>query len=102
MSDIVCLCGSTKFKEVFEKATLEESLKGNIVLSVCCFSHHDNLVWTDEIKERFDKLHLEKIDMSDFVLVLNVGGYIGESTRKEIDYAVKKNKRIEYLEYKKK
>ena len=98
MGKIVCLCGSTKFKESFEKATLNESLKGNIVLSVCCFSHYDKIEWTEEIKKLFDKLHLEKIDLANEILVLNVGGYIGESTSEEIKYAKKQNKKIRYLE----
>jgi hypothetical protein len=51
-----------------------------------------------EIKRGLDELHLRKIDLADEILVLNVGGYIGDSTRREIEYAQSKGKRIRYLE----
>lgn len=94
---VVCLCGSTKFKDAFEKANREESLRGNIVLTVAQFSHHDALDITDEQKDIFDALHFDKIKLADEVLVLDVDGYIGESTQKEIDYAKKINKPVKYL-----
>ena len=49
-------------------------------------------------KERLDVLHLRKIDLADEVLILNVGGYIGKSTRKELDYALSQGKPVRYLE----
>lgn len=94
---VVCLCGSTKFKDAFEEANREESLMGNIVLTVAQFSHHDALDITDEQKDIFDALHFDKIKLADEVLVLDVNGYIGESTQKEIDYAKKINKPVKYL-----
>ena len=94
---IICLCGSTKFKNAFEKAIFEESCNGNIVLSVCCFAHADNLQLTQQQKENFDKLHFSKIELADEILVLNVNGYVGESTRNEINYATSLNKKIRYL-----
>lgn len=98
MSKIVCLCGSTKFKEAFELANKTESLKGNIVLSVGLFGHIEGLDMNGEEKKKLDELHLRKIDLCNEVLVLNVGGYIGESTRNEIKYATSLNKEIRYLE----
>jgi len=95
---IVCLCGSTKFKEEFEKANKEESLKGNIVLSVAMFGHREGLDMESDAKKTFDELHMSKIDLCDEILVLNVQGYIGESTRREIDYAQKIGRRVRYLE----
>lgn len=95
---IVTLCGSTKFKKEFEEADRRESMKGKIVLSVGCFTHADNLSTTKEQKEMLDELHFRKIDISSEVLVINVGGYIGESTRNEIDYAYLKEKSVCYLE----
>jgi hypothetical protein len=102
---IVCLCGSTRFKDVFERTNKEETLKGNIVLSVGMFGHVDAVgnvvekIWlTDEQKVMLDRLHLRKIDLSDEVLILNVGGYIGESTKRELLYAKEKNKKIRFLE----
>jgi len=95
---IICLCGSTRFKYTFEQVALQETLKGNIILSVGCFMHHDSIPITVEQKELLDELHLRKIDLADEVLILNFNGYIGESTRNEIEYATKKNKHIKYLE----
>lgn len=95
--NIVCLCGSTKFKEAFEKANRDESLKGSIVLTVVQFSHHDKLNVTDAQKEIFDSLHFDKIELADEVFVLDVNGYIGDSTRREIEYAEKLNKTVRYL-----
>lgn len=101
---VVCLCGSTKFREAFEEAQLMETLAGRIVLTVGGFPHHDGgrvreLVYgRPGVKEMLDKLHKDKIDLADEVLVLNVGGYIGESTISEVRYAWKQNKRIRLLE----
>lgn len=93
---IICLCGSTKFKEAFELAIKEESLKGNIVLSVAMFGHLEGLNMEGQEKKIFDELHKDKIAMADEVLVLNVNGYIGESTQNEIEHALSLNKKIIY------
>jgi hypothetical protein len=96
---IVCLCGSTRFYEAFRQANLRETLAGNIVLSIGCdFKSDDALGLTDMDKERLDELHKRKIDLADEILVLNVGGYIGSSTKSEIEYAIKNKKRVRYLE----
>lgn len=99
---IVCLCGSTRFKEAFEDANYSETMKGNIVLSVGFFGHSDGthgelIGCTAEEKVDLDYLHKRKIDLADEVLVLNVGGYIGESTRSEIIYAMETLKPVRYL-----
>lgn len=101
---IVVLCGSTRFYEAFQKANYEETLAGKIVLSVGFFMHSTNEVHgghlhcTDEQKVKLDELHKRKIDLADEVFVLNVGGYIGSSTRSEIEYAQAYRKPIKYLE----
>lgn len=102
---IVCLCGSTRFKDVFGEINLKETLDGKIVLSIGCDTKSDDEIfnklpeWEKEnIKARLDHLHLKKIELADEVLILNVGGYIGESTRNEINYAKSLNKKIRYLE----
>jgi hypothetical protein len=95
---IVCLCGSTKFKDAFQKAVFDESFKGNIVLSVACFTHAENIQLTPEQKATFDTLHFSKVELADEILVLNVGGYIGSSTKNEINLATKLGKTIRYLE----
>jgi hypothetical protein len=95
---IVCLCGSTRFGWAFTNANLEETLKGNIVLTIGCDTHSDAMLGlTEEDKEHLDELHLRKIDMADEVYVLNVSGYIGESTQRELNYAVVHHKGIRFL-----
>ena len=96
---IVTLCGSTRFKDEFIAAQKRLTLEGNIVISVGLFGHSgDDEVWTASTKPMLDDMHLRKIDLADEIFVINVGGYIGESTRKEIDYASKTGKKISYLE----
>lgn len=102
---IVCLCGSTRFSQAFHDANLRETIKGKIVLTIGCDLRSDTEVFRhltiDEvvmIKKQLDTLHLRKIDLADEILVLNVGGYIGESTANEIRYATHLGKKIYYLE----
>ncbi len=95
---VVCLCGSTRFREAFEQAARRETLAGNIVLSVGLFGHQEGIDMAGEVKARLDVLHLAKIDLAQEVLILNVGGYIGESTMREIHYARLRQKVIRYLE----
>ena len=92
---VITLCGSTKFKEDFERINKELTLQGNIVLSVGCFGHAGDS-FTDEQKEMLDDIHKRKIDMADAIFVINKGGYIGESTKSEIQYAKEHNKEIIY------
>jgi hypothetical protein len=73
-------------------------LKGYIVISVGLFGHSgDDEVWTDDVKEMLDEMHKRKIDLADEIFVINVDGYIGDSTRSEIEYAIKTNKKVNYL-----
>ena len=97
---VVTLCGSTKFKNDFERVNRELTLAGNIVLSVGCFGHADNEVWAKGTKEMLDDTHKRKIDMADMIYVINKNGYIGESTRSEINYAREKGKEIIFMEEK--
>lgn len=102
---IVCLCGSTRFYEAFQQANYDETMAGRIVLSVGFYPHstaatgHGEGVGHDSAEKiALDELHKRKIDLCDEVYVLNVGGYIGSSTRSEIDYAIANGKPIRYLE----
>jgi len=95
---VVCLCGSTRFKEAFESAMRSETLNGKIVLTVGLFGHLEGLDMEGSDKVMLDQLHFRKIDLADEILVLNVGGYIGSSTRNEINYAFKTKKLVRYLE----
>ena len=75
------------------------TLEGNIVISVGLFGHAgDDEVWTEGTKEMLDEMHKRKIDMADEIFVINVGGYIGSSTRSEIEYAKATGKPVTYLE----
>ena len=96
---VVTLCGSTRFKDAFMEAQKQLTLLGNIVISVGLFGHSgDDEVWTEGTKAMLDDMHRRKIDMSDEIYVINVGGYIGESTRSEIEYARATGKAVRYLE----
>lgn len=96
---VITLCGSTRFKDEFLEAQKRLTLEGNIVISVGLFGHSgDNEVWREGTKEMLDDMHLRKIDMADEVFVINVDGYIGSSTKKEIEYAVSTGKIVKYLE----
>lgn len=100
MPKIVCLCGSTKFKAEFLQKQFELTQQGIIVLSVGWFSHADAETYTltSEEKVKLDELHKRKIDLADEIFVINVSGYIGSSTKSEIEYANNTNKPIHYLE----
>ena len=96
---VITLCGSTRFKEEFLEAQKRLTLEGNIVISVGLFGHAgDGQVWSEGVKAMLDDMHKRKIDMADEIFVINAGGYIGESTRSEIEYALKTGKEVRYLE----
>ena len=98
---VVTLCGSTRFKDEFMEAQKRLTLEGNIVISVGLFGHSgDQEVWENmdegtltKTKEMLDDMHKRKIDLADSIYVINVGGYIGDSTRSEIEYAEKHDKK---------
>ena len=94
---VITLCGSTRFKEDFERVNRELTLLGNIVISVGCFGHSGDS-FTDEQKVMLDDIHKRKIDMADAIYVINKDGYIGSSTRSEIQYAIRTGKQIIYME----
>ena len=96
---VVTLCGSTRFKDEFLEVQKKLTLQGNIVISVGLFSHSDGQenINEDTLKMLID-IHKRKIDMADSIYVINVGGYIGDSTRSEIEYAKSNGKEVKYLE----
>lgn len=103
---VITLCGSTKFKEDFMREQKRLTLEGNIVISVGLFGHSGDIeVWENMTegqltvtKIMLDDMHKRKIDMADEIFVINKNGYIGESTRSEIEYAIKTNKIVKYME----
>ena len=95
---IITLCGSIKFKDKFIKIQEKLTLDGNIVLTPNFFNGIKKEEIDKRMKKMLDEMHKQKINMSDEIYVINVGGYIGESTKNEIEYAKEKGKRISYLE----
>lgn len=103
---VITLCGSTRFKDEFMESQKRLTLEGNIVISGGLFGHAgDAEVWENmdegtltKTKEMLDDMHKRKIDMADEIYVINVGGYIGSSTKSEIEYAKATGKGIRYLE----
>jgi hypothetical protein len=103
---IVCLCGSTRFYKEFQAANYRETMKGKIVLTVGFFAnspdqmarlHGSDAGITASEKVALDALHKRKIDLADEILVLNVDKYFGDSTKSEIDHAIKTFKPIRLL-----
>lgn len=102
---VVTLCGSTRFKDEFMEVQKKLTLEGNIVISVGLFGHSgDQEVWDgmdegtlSKTKKMLDDMHKRKIDMADYIYVINVGGYIGKSTKSEIEYAELHEKKVVYL-----
>lgn len=125
--EIICLIGSSRFKQLHFKVMRDETLKGNIVLPMGMFGHDEGLDMDGPIKKMLDELHLVKIDKSSIVIVCNdlvpfcrkcnehrmkemgcscesawelwVKPYIGESTRREINYAYEQKKEIRFVHH---
>lgn len=100
---VVCLCGSTRFYDEFQQANFSFTMEGMIVLSVGFYPHNaqvhgEGVGITPSQKEALDELHKRKIDLADHIFVINVGGYIGESTRSEIEHAERTGKPVYYQE----
>lgn len=98
---IVVLCGSTKFRAEYSRADQMLTLAGEIVLSCGVWgrvqtSHTSSRLTTEVEKSTVDELHKRKIDLADYVMVIDPGGYIGDSTRSEIEYATAAGKPIGY------
>lgn len=98
---IITLCGSTKFKDEFMKVQEKLTLDGNIVLTPNFFSNIKKDDIDEKTKKMLDEMHKQKIDMSDEIYVINVRGYIGESTKNEIEYAKARGKEVSFMENKK-
>lgn len=94
---VVTLCGSTRFKTEFIETQKKLTLEGVIVISVGLFGHSGDTI-SDSQKQMLDRMHFAKIEMADEIFVINVGGYIGSSTKNEIAYAKSLGKKISYLE----
>lgn len=93
---VITLCGSTKFKEQFEKANAYLTLQGHVVISLAFFEQSEGIEITPEQAELFANIHFKKIDLADEIFVIDVNGYIGSSTRQEIEYAKQAGKAVRY------
>jgi len=102
--EVVCLCGSTRFVGEYDNQMLKFTLEGKIVLTIGTHNSSDEDLarkYADGFEDKkpmLDELHKRKIDLADCVFVINVGGYIGDSTHSEIEYADRLGKPIRFLE----
>ena len=93
---IVTICGSTRFRREIAEVNRELTLPGYVVLAPGVFAHDGDPISEGE-KEKLERLHLTKIDLATWIYVVNPGGYIGDSTQREISYAIQTGKQVWYL-----
>ena len=96
--NVITLCGSIKFKTEFMKVQEKLTLEGNIVFTPNFLNNIKKEEINEKTKKMLDEMHRQKIDMSNEIYVINVGGYIGDSTKNEIEYTKEKGKKISYIE----
>ncbi len=99
---VITLCGSTRFEAEFTEVNQRLTLEGCVVISLGMFglpdlSGYDWTTDTSKLKRRLSEVHFQKIRMADEVYVVDPGGYVGESTRREIAYAESHGKPVRYL-----
>ena len=92
--NVITLCGSTRFKQEFLNVNKWLTLQGNVVISTCLFENNETI--SSEEKDLLDEIHKVKIDLANEIFVINVGGYIGKSTKSEMEYADQKGKKIRF------
>lgn len=95
MNKIVTICGSMKFKDKMMEVAKDLEIKSKYIVIQCVYC--DDRISKEE-QEILAKIHYNKIEISDAIYVINVNGYIGNSTAKEIEYAKKLGKEVLYLE----
>ena len=95
---VVCICGSTKFKIAWEHVHQKLEKAGIATLGVSSYTHFDHIPISPDEKKVVDQLHLQKIEMADVVVVVNVEGYMGESTKEEVEYAYRRGKLVLFLQ----
>ena len=98
---IIALCGDTRFKKQILEQQKRLTLEGNVVISDVFGHSCDDKVCEPDVKEIQSQPNLQKIDMADEIFVINIDGYIGEITQREIDYATRLSKLVRYLEHNK-
>ena len=93
---VITLCGSMRFREEFERLDAELTLAGHVVLTPTALDPSTEV--NAEERALLGHIHLQKIAMSDEILIVNVGDYVGESTRREIEHARSRGVAVSYLE----
>lgn len=93
---IITICGSLKFQNEMKQIAEEMELKGHCILPVIYPTKSDKNAYTEEELKMFDKMHKEKIKLSNAILVVDLNGYIGNSTQNEIEFAKSLDKEILY------
>ncbi|MFA4960360.1 MAG: hypothetical protein WC548_01730 [Candidatus Pacearchaeota archaeon] len=94
--EIVALCGSTRFRDEFREVERFLTLEGKIPLPPAIYGKAEGIKYSDKLSKKLWKLHVDKIKISDGIFVIDVDGYMGESTRKEISLAQKNGKFVRY------
>ena len=94
--DIACVCGSTRFKDEYLELHKQLTLAGIVYVSVGFFGHQERIEPTPIEKAVLDALHMYKVQMSDYLVIVDIDGYIGESTAKEIEYGKLLGKQVYY------
>ena len=94
---VITVCGSLKFKEIIQEEAEKLALNGYCVLTPI-FPFDKNLNINMKQLDCFKKAHFKRIELADEIYVVNKDGYIGDSTKLEIEYATKLNKVIRYYE----
>ncbi len=95
--EVVTLCGSTRFKDDFQKAQESLTLAGKLVISLGFFEHAEGKTISPETEALLAEIHRQRIDMSDSIFVINRDDYIGKSTASEIEYARAAGKTVKFM-----
>ena len=93
---IITLCGSTKFRDQFKEIERMLTMQGKIPLPPAFYGKAEGIEYLPEMAKQLWELHLDKINISDGIYVIDLGGYIGESTKKEIEFAKSAGKDVKY------
>ena len=93
---IITVCGSLRFMKEMMEITEKMELQGNCMLSPIYPTKQDKDAYTENEAIMLDKMHKEKIKISDAILVVDVDNYIGNSTKSEIEFAKSLGKEIIY------
>ncbi|WP_175047892.1 hypothetical protein [Microlunatus speluncae] len=99
---VITLCGSSRFEAEFTEVNQRLTMEGCVVISLGMFSLPElpDYDWTtdrSDLKGRLGGVHFQKIRMADEVYIVDPGGYVGESTQREIAYAESLGKLVRYL-----